>query len=71
MHTPDDPTPAAKRRPTYTHPGTVSATQTCSAAIHGPWTHLMIANQIQEHHTQKNKNWGLLEGLGEQVGFQL
>ena len=35
MHTPDDPTSAAKRRHTCTHPGTISATQTCSAAIHG------------------------------------
>ena len=45
MHTPDDPTPTAKRRQTCTHPGTISATQTCNAATHGPWTHLMIANQ--------------------------
>ena len=35
MHTPGNPTPTAKRRPTRTHPGTISATQTCSAAIHG------------------------------------
>ena len=35
MHTPDDPTPTAKRRQTCTHPGTISATQTCNAAIHG------------------------------------
>ena len=47
MHTPDDPKPTAKSRQTCTHPGTVSATQTCNAAIHGPWTHLMTANQIQ------------------------
>ena len=33
MHTPDDPTSAAKRRHTCTHPGTISATQTCNAAI--------------------------------------
>ena len=43
MHTPDDPT----RRQTCTQPGTTSATQTCNAAIHGSWKHLMIANQIQ------------------------
>ena len=47
MHTPDDPTPTAKCRQTCTHPGTIRATQTCTAAIHGPRTHLMIANQIQ------------------------
>ena len=47
MHTPDDPTSTAKRRQTCTHPGTISATQTCNAAIHGPWKHLMIGNQIQ------------------------
>ena len=47
MHTPDDPTSTAKRRQTCTHPGTISATQTCNAAIHGPWKHLIIANQIQ------------------------
>ena len=47
MHTPDDPTSTAKRRQTCTHPGTINATQTCNAAIHGPWKHLMIANQIQ------------------------
>ena len=44
MHTPVDPTPTAKRRQTCTHPGTISATRTCNAAIHGPWKHLMIAN---------------------------
>ena len=48
MHTPDDPTSTAKRRQTCTHPGTISATRTCNAAIHGPWKHLMIANQIQK-----------------------
>ena len=48
MHTPDDPTPTAKhRRQTCTHPRTISATGTCNTAIHGSWTHLMIANQIQ------------------------
>ena len=47
MHTPDDPAPTAKRRQTCTQPGTISATQTCSAVVPGPWTHLMIANQIQ------------------------
>ena len=49
MHTPDDPTPTAKCRQTCTHPGTISATQTCNAATHGPWTHLMTANQIQSN----------------------
>ena len=44
MHTPDDPTSTAKRRQTCTHPGTISATQTCNTAIHGPWKHLMIGN---------------------------
>ena len=47
MHTPDDPASTAKRRQTCTHPGTISATQTCNAAIHGPSKYLMIANQIQ------------------------
>ena len=47
MHTPDSPSPTAKRRPTCTHPGTISATQTCNAAIRGPWRSLVIANQIQ------------------------
>ena len=49
MNTPDDPTPTAKCRQTCTHPGTVSATQTCNAEIHGPWTHLMTANQIRSN----------------------
>ena len=35
MHTPDDPTPTAKLRQTCTHPGTISATKTYNAAIHG------------------------------------
>ena len=70
MHTPDDPTPTAQRRPTCTHPGTISATQTCNSAIHGPWKHLMIANQIQRASTGfywkvwENKwvfNWDLNE----------
>ena len=26
---------------------TINAIKTCSAAIQGPWTHLMTANQIQ------------------------
>ena len=43
----DDPASTAKRRQTCTHPGTISATLTCNAIIHGPWKHLMIANQIQ------------------------
>ena len=47
MHRPDDQTSTAKRRQTCTHPGTISATQTCNAAIHGPSKYLMIANQIQ------------------------
>ena len=63
MHTPDDPTSTAERRQTCTHPGTICATQTCNAAIHGPSKHVMIA--------KSNKNWVLLEGLGEEVGFQL
>ena len=48
MHTPDDPTPTAKRRQTCTHPRTINAIKTCSAAIQGPWTHLMITNQMQK-----------------------
>ena len=47
MHTPDDPMPPGKYRQTRTHPGTINAVKTCSAALHGTWTHLMIANQIQ------------------------
>ena len=48
MHTPDDPTSTANtHRQTCTRPGTISATLTCNAAIHGPWIQLMIANQIQ------------------------
>ena len=47
MHTPDDPAPTAKPRQTCTHPRTVNAVKTCSAAIHGPWTHLVIPNQMQ------------------------
>ena len=47
MHTPDDPTSTAKRRQTCTHPGTISATQTCNAAIHGPSKYLMIANHTK------------------------
>ena len=43
MHTPDDPTPTAKRRQTSTHPGTISATQTCSAAIN-TWTQLPVGH---------------------------
>ena len=49
MHTPDDPTSTAKRRQTCTHSGTISATQTCKAAVQWPWKHFMIANQIQIH----------------------
>ena len=33
MHTPDDPTPTAKRRQTRTHPGTVNAIKTYNAEI--------------------------------------
>ena len=33
MHTPDDPTSTAKRSQTWTHPGTISATQTCTVNI--------------------------------------
>ena len=47
MQTPDDPTPTAKCRQTCTHPGTITAVKTCSAAIHGSWTRVLIANQIQ------------------------
>ena len=47
MHTPDDPAPTAKCRQTCTHPGTINVIKTCSAAIYGPGTHLMIANQMQ------------------------
>ena len=47
MHTPDNPTPTSKRRQTCTHPRTVNATKTCNTAMHGPWTHLMTANQMQ------------------------
>ena len=43
MHTPDDPTPTAKRRQTSTHPGTISATQTCSTAIN-TWTQLPVGH---------------------------
>ena len=60
MHTPDDPTPTANHRQTRTHPGTISATQTCSTAIHGPWKHLMIANQIQRA-TQTGFYWKVWE----------
>ena len=55
MHTLDDPTPTAKRRQTCTHPGTISATQTCNAAIHGPWTHLLQI-KYEEHQQKQNKN---------------
>ena len=37
MHTPDDPTPTAKRRQTRTHPGTIDAVKTYNAAIN-TWT---------------------------------
>ena len=47
MHTPDDPMPTAKHRQTCTHPGTINAIKTCCAAIHGTWTHLMIASQMK------------------------
>ena len=55
MHTPDDLTSTAKWTQTCTHPGRISATQTCSAAIHGQWTHLLIANQI--HWASKPGSW--------------
>ena len=72
MHTPANSTPTAKCRQTCTHPGTVNAIKTCNAAIYRPWTHLMIANKCKErHNNHMNKNWVLLEGFGEQVGFQL
>ena len=45
---PDNPTPTPKRRQTLcTYPGTINAIKTRNAAIQGPWTHLMIANQTQ------------------------
>ena len=47
MHTPDNPTPKVKCRQACTHPGTMKAVKTRSAAIHWLWTHLMIANQMQ------------------------
>ena len=60
MHTPDDPTPTAKRRQTCAHPGTVNAIKTyrksnAKAIIIVIYTKARV----------------LLEGLGEQVGFQL
>ena len=62
----------AKRRQTCTHPGTISATHTCNAAIHGPWKHLMIGNQIQRASTTgfywkvwENK-WVLICDLNEE-----
>ena len=39
MHIPDDPMSTAKHRQTYTHPGTINATETCNAVIDGPRTH--------------------------------
>ena len=50
MHTPDDPTSTAKRRQTCTHPGTISASQTCNTATYGPWTHDCKSNKYEEHH---------------------
>ena len=47
MHTPDDPTPTAKCRQTCTHPGTVNAVKTWSAAIHGPWDRMCESNNTQ------------------------
>ena len=40
-------------------------------AVHGPWTHLMIASKQSLKTNKQTKNWVLLKGLGEQVGFQL
>ena len=42
-----NPTPTAKRRQTCTNPRTVNANKTCNAMVHGPWTHHIIANQMQ------------------------
>ena len=43
-----NPTSTAKRRQTLcTNPRTVNANKTCNAAIHGPGTHHIIANQMQ------------------------
>ena len=47
MHTQVDPTSTAKRRQTYTHPRTINAIKIFNATLHGPWTHLITANQIQ------------------------
>ena len=35
---------------TCTHFEIISATQTCNAAIHGPWTHFMIEIKYKEHY---------------------
>ena len=67
MHTPDDPTSTAKRRQTCTHPGTISATQTCNAAIHGPSKHLIIAMQIQRA-TKTGFYYNTTNGEGDQKG---
>ena len=68
MYTLDDPTSTAKPRQTCTHPGTISATQTCMQCSN-TWT-IEISHNCKSD-TKSNKNWVLLEGLGEQVGFQL
>ena len=46
IHTPDNPTPTAKRRQTCTHTGVINAIKTRNPALHGPWTHPMSANQM-------------------------
>ena len=53
MHTPDDPTSIAKRRPTCTHPKTINIRP--RLAMHGPWTRLMTASQIQRASLKKIK----------------
>ena len=66
MHTPDYPMPTAKRRQTCTHPGTISATQTCNTATHGPWTRHMTANQTQRSSQQSYTFTNLFkQGRGE------
>ena len=57
MHTPDDPTPTAKRRQTCTHPGTISATQTCMQCSNA-WT-MEISHNCKSD-TKSNKNWAWL-----------
>ena len=70
MHTPDNPTLTAKRRQIYTHPRTINAIKIFSATIHGPWTHLKIANQMLGHHDNyMHENSGSTERFGRTNGF--